>query len=98
MRAQLDQLMSSVAPSGATAASVWPSTQNVNNAPQIPGVSDPLSRIPASNEVPTKDTHSAPPPRRSIRKKLDETAWKTLVSQVEIAEIVSLRNVWEFMI
>jgi len=85
MQTQLDQLMSSVVPSGA--ATGVPSSP----APDFPGVSDssaPLFRIPASTEVPVKGVHAAPPPTRNIQKKLDEVGWKRLAEQVEAAQNV----------
>ena len=43
---------------------------------------DPLFRIPTANEIPIKGVHSAPPPTRSLEKKLDDTAWKGFVEQI----------------
>lgn len=87
IQAQLDQLISSIAPSGAIIA--WSSDANVSNLPNVPGVSDPSFRIPASNEVLHNALCSAPPPNNNINKNLDETAWKILVNQVQIAKAVS---------
>ena len=89
MQSQLDQLISSVLPSGS--ATQWPSTPNMSNTDIVPELLEsaaPLFRIPTSNEVPIKGVHSAPPPTMRIEKKLDETAWKKLAAQVHISEHV----------
>jgi hypothetical protein len=94
MQSQLDQLMSSVIPSGS--ATQWPSTPNMSNVDTIPSITDtsaPLFRIPTANEVPIKGVHSAPPPTKNIEKKLDETAWKKLNAQIHISEhVIPLDN------
>ena len=94
MQSQIDQLMNSMIPSGTATASAWPSSPNPS-APTgttttctMDVASDPLFRIPTANEVPIKGVHSAPPPTRNIEKKLDETAWKNLVEQIQLAENV----------
>jgi len=85
MQTQLDQLMSSVVPSGA--ASGVPSSPALD-VHGVPDSSAPLFRIPASTEVPVKGVHAAPPPTRNIQKKLDEVGWKRLAEQVEAAQNV----------
>jgi hypothetical protein len=89
MQSQIDQLMSSMLPSGS--ATAWPSTPNLHSLPDPPGLhehSAPLFRIPTANEIPIKGVHSAPPPTRSIEKKMDETAWKQLIAQLKETEKV----------
>jgi len=85
MQTQLDQLLSSVVPSGA--ATGVPSSP-APDAPAVTDTSDPLFRIPASTEVPVKGVHAAPPPARNIQKKLDEAGWKRLAEQVQAAQNV----------
>ena len=103
MQSQIDQLMSNMLPSGS--ATCWPSTPNVsglhdgpvNNESSAPHDSSaPLFRIPAANEVPIKGVHSAPPPTRNIEKKLDESSWKSLVSQIHTAEAVNLYSIFAY--
>jgi len=100
MQSQIDQLMNSMVPSGTVTASAWPSSPNPNASNTTGTVNvthtqcavdmanDPLFRIPTANEVPIKGVHSAPPPTPNIEQKLDETAWKRLVEQIQIAENV----------
>lgn len=87
LQAQLDQLITSVVPSGVPTP--WTSTANTNYLPDVRRLADPSFRMPASNEVPIKGVYSASPPNRNIDKKLDETAWKALLNKVQIAETVS---------
>lgn len=86
MQTQLDQLMSSVVPSGAATGIT---SSPAPDAPVVSDTSDPLFRIPASTEVPVKGVHAAPPPSRNIQKKLDEVGWKRLAEQVKAAENVN---------
>jgi len=79
-QSQIDQLMNSVVPSGA-ATGAYPSTPK-------PDVDASLFRIPASNEVPIKGNHSAPPPTKVTVRKLNEEAWEHLQRQVKSAEAV----------
>jgi hypothetical protein len=91
IQAQLDQLISSIAPSGTMIP--WSSDPNVSDLPDVPGVSDPSFRIPASDEVLDNALCSASPPNNNINKNLDETTWKILDNQVQIAKTVSSTSI-----
>jgi hypothetical protein len=88
LQSQIDQLMTSVLPSGS--ATAWPSTPNVSNLPDpaITDSSSSLFRIPKATEVPIKGVHSAPPPTRNIDKKLDEATWKARIDDLKIPHAV----------
>jgi len=73
-------------PTNTSALANTTAENNVTGCPLL--TEDPLFRIPTANEVPIKGVHSAPPPTRNLEKKLDETAWKSLVEQIHTYEKV----------
>jgi hypothetical protein len=74
--AQLDQLLNSF-------LSEENVMTNVNSKPTPAASGSPLFRIPTSSEVPIEGIHSAPPPSNRVWRKLTESRWNEIASQVD---------------